>query len=51
MTSNNNGRHKLEEEVDSSMARNRLRLSDDDRGKDGGGGGVGLLRVIVDEPT
>jgi hypothetical protein len=32
MASNDNGKRKLEEEAESSMARKRLRLSDDDTG-------------------
>jgi hypothetical protein len=34
MASNDNGKRKLQEEVESSMARKRLRLSDDDVGDD-----------------
>jgi hypothetical protein len=34
MTSNDNGMRKLEEEVESSMVRKRLRLSDDDANDD-----------------
>jgi hypothetical protein len=34
MASNDNGKHKLEEEVESSMVRKRLQLSDDNSGDD-----------------
>jgi hypothetical protein len=34
MSSNDNGKHKLEEEVESSMVRKRLQLSDDNSGDD-----------------